>query len=503
MSNDKALPYKDKRSYLWLFLGAIALAFSGLKLTVPIAAWLTPVFFLRFLRTQKILKGYLLLLLGLYIGWLISTLGTGPAFIIIIPIMATVLSSLPYLIDRFLAHRLEGILAVLFFPLISTAVVFLTQNNSPFGSFGALGYSQYNSPVLIQVASLTGIWGITFLVNWFGSVVNFAWEQDFDLSRIKKQAIIYASVLLLVLVYGGLRLAVFYPGEGTVRVAGINSGRSGESREIFSKYENASLQEKKDLQPRLASIQSRYLKNTVKEARAGAKIVVWPELAITVDKDKETEFLSRVRDIAKREGIYVVVGIGPILENDKNLFENKLLIIDPQGKIVLEHNKYGGDLGSRFPRGDGKLKAVESVYGTLSGVICWDLDFPSKIRQTWKLETDILFVPSSDGKEWTPLHSQMAEFRAIENGISIVRETEAGLSVTYDPYGRILSSANSLTNSDGTMVAEVPTQKVLTIYSVVGDIFAFVTIIASLVIISLAMRNRKAEKSLTKLSHKN
>ena len=55
---------QDRLSYLWLALGILLLAFSTPRWTIPLAAWLFPVFLLRFVRTQPLWRGMLLLLLA-------------------------------------------------------------------------------------------------------------------------------------------------------------------------------------------------------------------------------------------------------------------------------------------------------------------------------------------------------------------------------------------------------------------------------------------------------
>ena len=99
-----------------------------------------------------------------------------------------------------------------------------------------------------------------------------------------------------------------------------------------------------------------------------------------------------------------------------------MLVIDPTGAIVMEHVKFGGNIFEGTLLGDGNLQTVETPFGVLSGVICWDADFPTVIQQTGQKGVGLLVVPSGDWLEINPIHSQMAVFRAIENGMSMVRQ---------------------------------------------------------------------------------
>lgn len=94
-------------------------------------------------------------------------------------------------------------------------------SGSPVGSFGAVGYSQYNNLILLQVLSITGMWGLSFLMNWLASMVNWAWERSFKWSKIRHGVVLYGGIMVLVLIYGGARLTFARLEPGTVRVASL------------------------------------------------------------------------------------------------------------------------------------------------------------------------------------------------------------------------------------------------------------------------------------------
>ena len=90
------------------------------------------------------------------------------------------------------------------------------------------------------------------------------------------------------------------------------------------------------------------------------------------------------------------------------------------------------------------------------------------IQQSGQNGTGLLLVPSSDWAEIDPLHTQMAVFRAIENGHSLVRQAEGNVSIAVDPYGRVLAQTDFFDATDRTMVAQVPTTHVDTRYTAFG-----------------------------------
>ena len=76
---------------------------------------------------------------------------------------------------------------------------------------------------LIQISSVVGIWGITFIVMWFASVIIWILDNKFEWLSIKTGVLIYSFILLLILLYGGLRLGVFTPESKTVTIASFTA----------------------------------------------------------------------------------------------------------------------------------------------------------------------------------------------------------------------------------------------------------------------------------------
>jgi apolipoprotein N-acyltransferase len=102
-----------------------------------------------------------------------------------------------------------------------------------------------------------------------------------------------------------------------------------------------------------------------------------------------------------------------------------------------------------------------------------------------------MLVPSHDWREIDPLHTQMAPFRAIENGFSLVRQTGNGLAMTVDDEGNVLSASDYFTSDPQVMVAYVPTQGVHTIYATIGDLFAWLSIAGLVGLIGFALARRR------------
>jgi len=145
--------------------------------------------------------------------------------------------------------------------------------------------------------------------------------------------------------------------------------------------------------------------------------------------------------------------------------------------------------------GNGKLQTVATPFGLLSGVICWDVDYPATIQQAGQNGTGLLLVPSGDWLAIDPLHSQMAVFRAIENGTSIVRQTNEGMSIAVDAYGRVLAQTDFFSSTDRTMVVQVPTRHVATIYTAFGRWFEWLCLFGFLAIVARALFTRRVAEA--------
>ena len=85
-------------------------------------------------------------------------------------------------------------------------------------------------------------------------------------------------------------------------------------------------------------------------------------------------------------------------------------------------------------------------------------------------------------------------YRAIENGTSLIRPSGGDISLMTDYQGRVIASQNYSASNNGILLANVPTQGVRTIYSHIGDAFAYLCTIGLLLGIHLARRAKRSEK---------
>jgi apolipoprotein N-acyltransferase len=476
----------DRWSYLWLVLsGGLGFFASGPWL-IPAAPWLVTVFAIRFLRTQPVWRGFIILVFTSIVVNAVTLVDMTPlpfplstGFIAV----QVLFGSLPLLADRLLARRIGGLPGTLLFPLAATAWEFVNLTNSPMGSFGSLAYTQYGNLALMQLVSLTGLWGITYLMNWFATLINWAWEKRFAWPLIRRGVLMYMVLLGLAFGYGYARLLLAPTPTQSARLVGITAAVHP-LPQVLSLWKD----DRAAFQAAVQANHAAYLEATVREARAGAQLVAWPEGAGLGSSTDVAELVARGQGIARQEVIYLAMPVVVLYETEETPAENKLIIVDPKGAIVLEHVKYGGNFLEGTRLGDGILRSVETPFGKLMAVICWDADFVGTMRQAGRAGVDLLLVSARDWQGIDPLHAQMTVFRAIENGVAVLRVAEEGLSLAADPYGRVLASQDYFTTTNRVLVAQAPIKAhAPTLYPWIGDLFGWLTVVGFVALTLWAM----------------
>lgn len=458
---------KHNYSYVYLLTGFVLLFFFNGRWILPIVAFLAPIFLIRFLRFQKPLKGFLLLILAGWVSNIFVWKGMTPVsgfFYYILMFMMSLFSSLTFLIDRLYSQKLKGIISTLVFPSAYVIMEFIVISTNPSGSYGTLAHTQSSLP-LLQVASITGIWGLTFLITWTASILNWLWDNSFDKRKIYLNLIFYGIPFLSIVIWGQFRLSNTLDSP-TVRIASINSSKAEYYHRMTTNYDT--LVEKAN---------EGFLRNCNIAASSGAKIVFGREVIISLPYDKEIDFVEKAEARAKNDGIYIGVPMQIIPKGFPKVGpENKIIWISPQGKILITYYKAKPTPGEG-KYGDGKLRYFDSPFGRIGTAICFDMDFPSLINQTSKMNIDIMLVPGSDWQEITPYHTYVASMRAIEHGFNMVRSVFKGFSASFNYKGQLLSSNDFFKTNEVILYSDVPVKGQKTVYSILGDYFAWLCII--------------------------
>lgn len=254
--------------------------------------------------------------------------------------------------------------------------------------------------------------------------------------------------------------------------------------------------EKSLLQQHFNTSNNSLLERSAAEAQAGAKMVFWAEANSIVMKENEAAFIEQGQALAQQQEIYLGMAIGVFDSSNERPLENKIVLIDPSGELSPEYIKAypvpGGEAEASV-EGTDIIPTLDTPFGRIATVICFDMDHHHHILQTGRANVDILFAPSNDWEAVADLHMQMSTFRAIENGVTLVRPTSQGISVATDSFGRIIAQSDFYSTNGGALIAHVPAaQHTPTIYTMIGDAFAW---LCAVVLVGLAgwgvVRGRK------------
>ncbi|MFD9633220.1 nitrilase-related carbon-nitrogen hydrolase [Streptomyces violascens] len=482
--------------YGLLVLGTATMLFAvGGRWDIAAAAWIFPVLLLRFARLSRVWSGTLWIWLthiAAAVFWIQeSELGLDPVTVVGAIALAA-LQTLPFLADRLLAGRLRPAVAALAFPAAFAATEFLITMVTPLGTaYGCLAVTQYGALPLLQVVSVTGPWGIGFLIGYFASTANRIWERP-----AWRSAVVYGTVLLTVVLAGGARLA-FGPSAGTtVRIAGVSPSRTVTEalRTALARIDGGpadiAAAPASEVEPAMTAVENDLLEATRREAAAGAKIVIWPEEAVRTQESHAPAALAAAQDQARRSGIYLEIGVRVYSTTAPAFGRDEALLIDPHGKVLWTYQKAHPIPGSeKYTPGDGRVPVADTPYGRIANVICYDADFPAMMRT----RADIMLVPSADWREYGGPHTAKACLRAIEGGYSLVRQDAQGVSTAYDNKGHVLATTDYFTTAQQTMVAYVPTRGVTTIYDRIGDTFAWLCLsgVAALTAVAVVRSRRR------------
>jgi apolipoprotein N-acyltransferase len=302
---------------------------------------------------------------------------------------------------------------------------------------------------------------------------------------------VYGTVLATVMLGGGARLA-FLPNESaTVRIAGVSPGREvlaaqqAAFRRVDGGRRDIAAAPAAEVEPAMRAVENQLLALTRREAAAGAKIVIWPEEGVRTQEASEHAAIAAAQEQARESRIYLEIGVGVYSTAGPAYGRDEALLIGPDGRVLWTYQKAHPIPGSEpFTPGDGRVPVVDTPYGRIANVICYDADFPDLMR----VRADVMLVPSHDWREYGGPHTEKAALRAVEGGYALVRQDAEGVSAAFDDRGHVLATTDYLTTDPQTTVAYVPTRGATTVYDLIGDTFAWLCLATAgaLAVIGLA-----------------
>jgi apolipoprotein N-acyltransferase len=296
------------------------------------------------------------------------------------------------------------------------------------GTWGFVANTLYGQPWLIQPVSIFSIFGLGLLimsVNYglaLGTLYLFDRRRALDpdippLARHSVRNWIF-GVLATLGAWTGLSLALFRPAmTPTVRAAALHYDAGMPAWSGVDKFSELTRQ----------------------AALEGARIVVWPEMAIK--DDPQTTNTAAFRRLAAETNAYLILGY--FVQVTERVWRNEATVLTPDGRFL---GVYGKDhpvtfAGESSPT-RGTYPAYDTPLGRIGTIICYDLDFTDTARRIARNGAQLILVPSHDWPAIGTKHYTHLVFRAVENRVSMVKSDNSGNdSVVIDPYGRIIAAA--------------------------------------------------------------
>lgn len=357
-------------------------------------------------------------------------------------------------------------LAVLFaFPAAWTSVEFVISLISPHATWGALGYSQVSFPPAIQIASLFGLYAITFTLCLFANALAL-------LARgAGKAAVPGLAACALVLGFGWLHLSE--PHGKTVPVATLSDwdGRVASTKKLDYAASRA--------------MAEKYAQAAREEAVKGARFIVIPETALAADPSWRDRALAPLAEAARESGATIVAGVVLVKPWRNTAFsflpDGTQKSYDKRHLLPPGENKFTPGAGAG-PIGEGRSVAI-----------CKDLDFPATLRSDALKAKDqdgirLMAVPANDFVKDGWIHARMAVMRGVENGFAVVRSAFNGVQTISDAQGRVLARTSTVQAGMVRLAAEVPLGPGPTLYTKIGDVFAWACVLAAFVLGLFAVR---------------
>jgi len=360
---------------------------------------------------------------------------------------------------------------------------------------GLLGYSQSSSLFVLQLASVFGVFGVSFfcvLVNVLLYFVFTRWSGG--LGRLSFRILV--GMLCLVLGFGMFRVFGGHREGIPVRVAVVQGNHS---------------QDFKFARRSWPVIRQDYLSLTASLAGFGPEVILWPE-TITPDLNlRRQSFTDPITSLAASMDTRIVFG-SPILENGR--YFNAMVYAAPEGigpgvyrkvqlmpfgeywpaKGLLKRLNFGKwVLGSDFSPGDAYTAIQVSPDLRLAGAVCLESVYPWFFRRGALQGADFLGVLANHA--WffdstaAEKHLQMSVMRAVETHRYLLHAANTGVSAIVGPRGRILEKMGL--DERGVLVGEIYRGLGGSIYTWIGDIVVWMSI---LLVFSLFVFFRKKRK---------
>ncbi|MFE1287251.1 apolipoprotein N-acyltransferase [Streptomyces sp. NPDC058751] len=336
------------------------------------------------------------------------------------------------------------------------------------GPWGLLGSSQWQVEPALRLASVGGVWLLSFLVV----AVNVAVAVLVSVreSRVPAVAGLVATAAATSAAWmwsprpdadGRVRIAVVQPGV-------VDGSTSGDRR--FAREEAL----------------------TRELVGRGADLVVWGESSLGFDLADRPDMAVRVATLSREVGADILVNVDARRSDRPGIYKSSVLVgphgptgdrydkmrLVPFGEYVPARSLLGWATSVGKAAGEDRMRGTEQVvmnvgHGLRVGpMVCFETAFPDMGRHLAQDGAEVLVAQSSTSsfqRSWAPeQHASLAALRAAETGRTMVHATLTGVSAVYGPDGGRVGSRLG-TDTSGTMLYDVPLARGVTPYVRFGD----------------------------------
>lgn len=423
-----------------------------------------------------------------------------------------ILAASPYFLAfttcvTWIAGRDKG-LAVMASPFLWVALELVRARMPDIGfPWNLLGYAAAGNLALVQLTSVTGIYGLSFVVAaynalavWFVACLA-GWMKRPKMLRRAPGALLAGLTLAVVSVaWIGPR---FVPAAHPSAVAHLVQTDLPQSMEYPANWEALH-----------AGDMSQLDRISIEAGQKDHGLLVWPEVPAPFSLS-DAGFAGRAREIARESGsdfLLGVVGWEPGKDGRLGAY-NSAAMLDAQGREAFLYDKIhlvpfseyvpwrdffwfaknltglAGDFRSGTRYAVGQLPG-----GHFSTFICYEAVFPQEVRRFVLEGANLLINLSNDGwfgRSAAPAqHLEMAGVRAVEFRRWLLRDTNNGYTVSVDPYGRI--AARMAPDIRGELDAPYAFRSNMTVYARWGDWLPELCVAISAICLLLAGLRRPA-----------
>ena len=386
--------------------------------------------------------------------------------IILFLAIAAAVFGLGVLFTRSFLRRGSLFLAAFAFPVYWVTCEYLNAISSPHSTWGNLAYTQIDFLPLIQIASVTGLWGISFVVFLFAGTVAALLSGVGKLSQRSALAIVIGCVISAVLVFGEWRLQ-------------SNPSTKSVSVTLIAKDMPMSLYLGSEQQA--IELLREYADEIRRVTPAATQAVVLPEKIGRVSENVLTEVDALFSSAAITTRAAVLVGL--VRKTSAGSF-NTSRFYSADGKFETNYDKHHLIPGFEPEQPGDKRIILDQSSGKWGLQICKDMDFPALSREYAADGAELMLVPAWDFIVDGWLHSRMAVLRGVENGFALARSARNGLLAISDNRGRILAETTTAPGRFVSISGILNVAPEETSYTRTGDSFAWLCVAAFVVLLA-------------------